>query len=127
MLKIRIHADFKLRSFFLEKTPAKAIETAASMPPKAGDNVAKLNTGSKHLYSLISLEEYKGILGVDDRDDSLSRFCLTTATFTIEQFCKRRLLRKIHTGYHINAGDHIFTLREYPVRKIISVSSLLRY
>ena len=35
MLKIGIHANFQLRSFFYEKTPAKAMETAASMPPKA--------------------------------------------------------------------------------------------
>jgi hypothetical protein len=35
MLKIGIHANFQLRSFFSEKTPAKALEPAASMPPKA--------------------------------------------------------------------------------------------
>jgi len=32
-LKIRIHADFKPRSFFYEKTPPKAIVTATSMSP----------------------------------------------------------------------------------------------
>jgi hypothetical protein len=35
MLKIGIHADFQLRSFYVVKTPAKVFITAASMPPKA--------------------------------------------------------------------------------------------
>jgi len=34
-LKIRIHADFKLWGFFAKKLHAKAVETAASVPPKA--------------------------------------------------------------------------------------------
>jgi hypothetical protein len=76
---------------------------------------------AKPLYSLIPLEDFKTLLGVDDREDKLSRFCLVTATFAIEQFCKRRLLRKTHTDYHSFSGDHIFTLREYPLRKIHSV------
>jgi hypothetical protein len=32
------------------------------------------------------------MLGIDDREDALSRFCLITATFTIEQYCKRSFL-----------------------------------
>ena len=36
---IHIHADFKLRSFFCEKTPPKASETAASVPPGGGSGV----------------------------------------------------------------------------------------
>ncbi|MDR0582761.1 MAG: hypothetical protein LBG57_00200 [Treponema sp.] len=46
------------------------------------------------LHTLISLADFKAVLGVDDREDALSRFCLITATYTIEQYCKRRLLRK---------------------------------
>ncbi|MDR1903447.1 MAG: hypothetical protein LBQ88_14370 [Treponema sp.] len=73
------------------------------------------------LYSLIPLPDFKTLLGIDDREDALSRYCLVTATFTIEQYCKRRLLRRKHTDYLTFSGDHIFTLREYPVRKVLSV------
>jgi hypothetical protein len=73
------------------------------------------------LYSLIPLPEFKAILDIDDREDALSRYCLVTAAFTIEQYCKRRLLRRKHTDYFTFSGDHIFTLREYPVRKVLSV------
>jgi hypothetical protein len=47
-------------------------------------------------YTLIPLEDFKSILGVDDREDKLARFCLVTSSLTIEQFCKRKLLRKKH-------------------------------
>jgi hypothetical protein len=73
------------------------------------------------LHTLIPLEDFKAILGIDDRDDSLSRYCLITATYTIEQYCKRRLIRKKHTDYLTFSGDHIFTLREYPVRKVLAI------
>jgi hypothetical protein len=36
------------------------------------------------LYSLIPLEEFKAITGVDDKEDKIARFCLVTATFTIQ-------------------------------------------
>jgi hypothetical protein len=74
------------------------------------------------IYSLIPLGDFKALLGVDDKEDKTSRFCLITATFTIEQFCKRRFLRKTHVDYISYTGDHILTLREYPLRKILSVS-----
>jgi hypothetical protein len=45
------------------------------------------------LYSLIPFLDFKAVLGVDDRENALSRYCLITATYTIEQYCKRRLLR----------------------------------
>jgi len=75
----------------------------------------------KRLYSLIPIEDFKLLLGVDDREDKISRYCLMTATYTIEKFCSRRLLKKRHTDFLDFNGDHIFTLKEYPVRKIISV------
>ena len=78
-------------------------------------------TDGKFLYSFIPLEDFKALLGVDDREEKIARFCLVTSTFSIEQYCKRRLLRKKHTDYHTYSGDHIFTLREYPLRKILSV------
>jgi hypothetical protein len=57
-----------------------------------------------------SKNDFKAILGVDDRDDALSRYCLLTATYTIEQYCKRRLIRKKYTDYLTFTGEHIFTL-----------------
>jgi hypothetical protein len=70
---------------------------------------------------LIPLGDFKAILGIDDREDALSRYCLTTATYTIEQHCKRRLLRRKHTDYLTFTGEYIFALREYPVRKVLAV------
>jgi hypothetical protein len=106
------------------------------------------------------LEDFKALVSVDDREansfqpPSLAAFCLITATFTIEQYCKRRLLRKKHTDYltftgpenftgsgdifgphavkpdfggtptgprALLGGGYIFSLREYPVRKVLSV------
>ena len=52
--------------------------------------------GKNDLYTLMPLEDFKAVLGIDDREDKLARFCLVTSTFTIEQYCKRRLLRKKH-------------------------------
>jgi hypothetical protein len=73
------------------------------------------------LHTLIPLQDFKAVLGVDDREDTLSRYCLITATYTIEQYCKRRLYRKKHTDYLTFTGEHIFTLREYPVLKVLTV------
>jgi hypothetical protein len=106
------------------------------------------------LHTLISLADFKALLGVDDREDRLSRYCLITATFTIEQYCKRRLLRKKHSDYltftgpenftgsgdilgphaarhyfgdtltgsrALLGGGNLFSLREYPVRKVLSI------
>jgi hypothetical protein len=78
------------------------------------------------LHTLIPLADFSNfqfaaILGVDDREEALSRYCLITATYTIEQYCKRRLFRKKHIDYLTFTGDHIFTLREYPVRKVLTV------
>lgn len=82
------------------------------------------NGAQAALYSLVSLSDFKSILGFDDRENTLSRYCLVTATYAIEQYCKRRLIRRKHTDYHTFSGQHIFTLREYPVRKILSVYSM---
>jgi hypothetical protein len=46
-----------------------------------------------NLHSLILLADFKAVLGLDDREDALSRYCLITI-YTIEQYCQRRLLRK---------------------------------
>jgi hypothetical protein len=73
------------------------------------------------LHSLISLEDFKALLGLDDREDVLSRYCLITATFTIEQYCKRRLLRKKRFEFFPFYGDYLFPLRDYPVREVLAV------
>jgi hypothetical protein len=75
----------------------------------------------KPLYSIISLDEFKAILGIDDREDKLARFCLVTGTFTIEQYCKRRLLRKKHFEQIEYIGDLLLPLGEYPVSNVLAV------
>jgi hypothetical protein len=71
------------------------------------------------LHSLIPLADFKAVLGIDDREDALSRYCLVTATYTIEQYCKRRLLCKKRFEFLPFYGDYIFPLRDYPVREIL--------
>jgi hypothetical protein len=73
------------------------------------------------LHTLIPLADFKAILGIDDREEALSRFCLTTATFTIEQYCKRRLFLKKHFERIDFHGDLLLPLREYPVREVLAV------
>ncbi|MDR3142637.1 MAG: hypothetical protein LBU37_13070, partial [Tannerellaceae bacterium] len=73
------------------------------------------------VHSLIPLADFKAILGIDDREDALSRYCLVTATYTIEHYCKRRLLRRKNTDYLTFTGEHILSLREYPVRRVLAV------
>ncbi|GHU90169.1 hypothetical protein FACS189476_09970 [Spirochaetia bacterium] len=75
----------------------------------------------KPLHSLIPLADFKALLSVDDREDALSRFCLTTATYTIEQYCHRRILRKRRSEFPTFTGDYEFPLRDYPVREILAV------
>jgi hypothetical protein len=74
-----------------------------------------------NLHSLIPLTDFKAILGIDDREDALSRYCLIAATYTIEQYCKRRLLRKKRFEFLPFYGDYIFPLRDYPVREVLMV------
>jgi hypothetical protein len=74
-----------------------------------------------NLYSLIPLEDFKAILGIDDRDDKLTKFCLVTSTLTVENYCKRKLLRKKHFELIEYIGDLTLPLREYPVSEILGV------
>jgi hypothetical protein len=74
-----------------------------------------------NLYTLIPLEDFKALLGIDDREDKLTRYCLVTSTFTIEQYCMRRLLRKKHFERIEYSGDLILPLREYPISKALAV------
>jgi hypothetical protein len=73
------------------------------------------------LHSLIPLTDFKAILGIDDREDALSRYCLITATYTIEQYCHRRLLKKRRFEFPAFVGEYEFPLKNYPVREILAV------
>ena len=76
------------------------------------------------LYTLIPLEDFKALLGVDDREDKIARFCLVTSTYSIEQYCKRRLLRKKHFERIGYIGDLFIPLAEYPVSKVLAVHAV---
>jgi len=72
------------------------------------------------LYSLVSLDEFKSVLGIDDREDKLCRFCLVTSTLTIESYCMRKFLRKQYFERIPFFGDLLFPLQEYPVSEILA-------
>jgi hypothetical protein len=61
---------------------------------------------NENLHTLIPLEEFKAVLGIDDREDKLARFSLVTSTFTIEQYCQRQLLKKQHSEVFDWTGDY---------------------
>jgi hypothetical protein len=73
------------------------------------------------LHTLISLPDFKAILAIDDREDRLAAFCLVTATFTIEQHCRRSLVLKRHVERIEVYADLLLSLREYPVREVLAV------
>ena len=73
------------------------------------------------LYSLIPLEEFKALMGVDDRDDKTARFCLVTASLTIENYCKRKFLQKQYFETFQLKEKSLVILKEYPVSEIIAV------
>jgi len=80
-----------------------------------------MKTDENTIYTLMPLEDFKALLGIDDREDKIARFCLVTATLTIEQYCKRRFLKKKHFERIEFTGDLLLPLREYPVSKVLAV------
>jgi len=82
---------------------------------------------NEKLYTLIPLEEFKALMGVDDREDKLARFCLVTSTLRIEQYCRRRFLHKSFHEQIEFANDEYLVLKEYPVRKVLSVFALYHF
>jgi hypothetical protein len=60
-------------------------------------------------------------MDIDDREDKIARFCLLTATLTIEQYCRRKFLRKKYFENSKLNNDLIIPLREYPVTEILAV------
>ncbi|MDR0473617.1 MAG: hypothetical protein LBH43_08120 [Treponema sp.] len=83
-----------------------------------------MTTQEKSLYTIIPLEEFKSLLGIDDREDKLARFSLVTSTFTIEQYCKRKLLPKKYFEIIGFFGDLLLPLKEYPVTKVLASFSI---
>ena len=79
---------------------------------------------AEKLHSLITLADFKAVLSIDDREDNLSRYCLTMATYTIEQYCMRRLFKKKRFERIEYRGDLFLPLKEYPVSKILLVYAL---
>jgi hypothetical protein len=78
----------------------------------------------KHIHSLISLEFFKMLYGIDDREDDLACFLLEAATTQIERYCMRRLVfKRITQGFDFAAGN-CFQLLDYPVRAITKVELL---
>ena len=73
------------------------------------------------LYTLNPLEDFKAVLGVDDREDKLARFCLVTASLNIEKYCMRKFLRKKYFEQNEYNGDLLVPLREYPVIEVLAV------
>ena len=61
---------------------------------------------------------------MDDREDKLARYCLLTSTYTIEQYCRRRLLRKRYFERINFTGDLVLPLREYPVKEVLAVYAI---
>ena len=78
-----------------------------------------INNGEKaagdSLYSLIPIAEFKSLLGIDDREDTLCKFCLGASTAAIEQYCMRKFLRNKYFEIIPYTGDLVLPLREYPV------------
>jgi hypothetical protein len=76
------------------------------------------------LHTLIPLEDFKSLLGIDDRDDRLSGHCLETATKTIEHYCNRHLLREKHFEQLEYTGELLLPMGEYPVHRVLVVYAL---
>ena len=84
----------------------------------------EFTNGDNNLYTLMPLVVFKGLLGIDDREDKLATFSLVTSTFSIEQFCKRRLLRKKYFETVEFSGDLLLPLREYPVTDVLAAFTI---
>jgi hypothetical protein len=77
------------------------------MEHETGVRAIPQNGTANQLHTLISLADFKAVLGIDDREETLSRYYLLTATYTIEQYCKRRLLRKKRFEFVPFYGDYL--------------------
>jgi len=80
-----------------------------------------MNKPDKNFYSLIPLEDFKAVMGIDDREDKNARFCLVTATLAIERYCMRTFLRKKKTEIIELTRDLVVSLKEYPVSEVLAI------
>jgi uncharacterized phiE125 gp8 family phage protein len=81
----------------------------------------KHKEGFDLVHSLVSVREFKRLSGADDREDSLLEFLLVSSTYSIEEYCIRRLLRKRIKESFVDTVETVFTLREYPVAAVSAV------
>jgi uncharacterized phiE125 gp8 family phage protein len=79
------------------------------------------NKSRYHLHSLVALDECQTLLGIDGREDALLTFLLESTTFTIEEYCRRKLGFRRVAEVFSDTVDRCFTLREYPVRRVMDV------
>jgi uncharacterized phiE125 gp8 family phage protein len=87
----------------------------------------KHKEGFDLVHSLVSVREFKRLSGVDDREDSLLEFLLVSSTYSIEEYCMRRLLRKRIKESFINTAETVFILREYPAAYVSAVERVNAY
>jgi len=87
-------------------------------------NNQEFTNGDNNLYTLMPLMVFMALAGIDDREEKLARFSLVTSTFTIEQYCKRRLLRKKYFETVEFSGDLFLPLREFPVTDVLAVFTI---
>ena len=80
-----------------------------------------MNTERKDLHMLVRIEDFKTLLGIDDREDKICQFCLESSTLSIEQYCKRQLLKKKYFEKIEYYEDLLLPMREYPVSNILAV------
>ena len=87
-------------------------------------NNQEFTNGDNNLYTIMPLMVFMSLAGIDDREEKLARFSLVTSTFTIEQFCKRRILRKKYFETVEFSGDLFLPLREFPVTDVLAVFTM---
>jgi uncharacterized phiE125 gp8 family phage protein len=75
----------------------------------------------KHLHSLVALDECQTLLGIDAREDALLVYLLESTTFTIEEYCRRKLGFRRVAEVFSDTRDRCFMLREYPVRRVVGI------
>ncbi|MDR0908722.1 MAG: hypothetical protein LBM77_03050 [Spirochaetaceae bacterium] len=73
------------------------------------------------LRSLIPLDHFKTLMGIDDREDGIARHCLEAASFAIEGYCRRKMMARKHNEVLRYEGERIFPLKEYPLREVLGV------
>jgi hypothetical protein len=74
---------------------------------------------------LVTVDECKRVLGLDDREDGLTEWLIVAASATIEAYCMRRFTYSNRIEYIDFAGTESQALQEYPVRVVNSVQRIV--